>query len=185
MSTLHKYIITDPAYYSNKEQEFQLTLMRVIKKHKPEYICFRDKTSTNAKKLLRVFVECCKEEGVKAIINTYLQEAIQIKANGVHLTSKQFRDIPKAKKAGLFTVVSTHSIEEALHVKALGADAISFSPIFYTPKKAKPVGLEVLEACINETQMKVIALGGIITPEHVAQIAGTKAYAFASIRYFL
>ena len=60
----------------------------------------------------------------------------------------------------------------------------TFSPIFETPNKGLPVGLEVLESATSQVNIPVLALGGILTQEQVraCEIAG--AGGFASIRYF-
>ena len=70
--------------------------------------------------------------------------------------------------------------------KSLKCDTLTFSPIFQTPNKGEPKGiLKLQEAIDTYKDVNIIALGGIINDEQIKQIEKTKAYAFASIRYFI
>ncbi|MEJ5168255.1 MAG: thiamine phosphate synthase, partial [Arcobacteraceae bacterium] len=67
-----------------------------------------------------------------------------------------------------------------------GADAVTYSPVFDTPDKGKPIGLEALDMAKNEVAaIMIFALGGIVTKEQIDSIKQTKADGFASIRYFV
>jgi len=91
----------------------------------------------------------------------------------------------KAKKYNLYTVVSTHTMDEALLAKKLGADAITYSPIFNTPHKGKPKGIENLKSLVEAVDIPVIALGGIVDKTHVDKLLCVpNLFGFASIRYF-
>ncbi len=105
-------------------------------------------------------------------------------AYGVHLRSDQFDQIRFAKKSGLFTVISTHSIAEAKRAKKLGVDAVTYSPVFASPGKGEPKGIADLKYFIKAVKMDVIALGGIVGPQQIRQLAKLNLFGFASIRYF-
>jgi thiamine-phosphate pyrophosphorylase len=62
---------------------------------------------------------------------------------------------------------------------------VTYSPIFVTPNKGKAKGCEELFQVVQKVKIPVIALGGIISDEHIKQIELTGASGFASIRYFL
>ena len=81
-------------------------------------------------------------------------------------------------------VVSTHTLEEALKAGALGADMITFSPIFKTPNKGEPKGVAELKRVALSLHIPLIALGGILSEEQVALCQQHGAKGFASIRYF-
>ena len=105
---------------------------------------------------------------------------------GVHLTSTQFEDIKNAKELGLFVIISCHTFDDIKNAKENFADAVTFSPIFETPNKGAPKGIEILNEAVNKFEdIKIFALGGIIDENQVKQISKTKAYGFASIRYFV
>ncbi len=110
--------------------------------------------------------------------------AKRLKADGVHLRSDQFDQILTAKRAKLFTVISCHSIEEVKRAQKLGADAVTYSPIFATPGKGKPLGVERLKYLLKRVKIKVIALGGIVGEKQLEALERVRPYGFASIRYF-
>ena len=149
-------------------------------------IVYRDKSNPLYKTDAKLFIKEAKQFSFKKILlHTDIYLAQELQADGIHLTSKDIINTPQAKALNLFTIVSTHSIKEAQQAQALGADMITFSPIFDTPNKGKPIGLEPLIELINIVNIPVIALGGIITPYHIKQCQEARAIGFASIRYFL
>ena len=182
-----KYLITDPKYYTNDEKKFEEILINVLDKHQIKITCFRDKESSNFKELAKIFIKICKEKDIKKILlnGDYLL-AHKLNATGVHLTSTQFDDILKAKELGLYVIISCHTFEDIQKAIDYKADAVTYSPIFETPNKGLPKGIEVLKEAIDKyNNINIIALGGIINEKQIEQISKTKAYGFASIRYFV
>jgi len=183
---MQKYLITSSEFYTQSSDIFYKTLNEKLKKYKPEYALFRDKTAINYEELASVFTLTCKETGgVKSFIHQDISLAKALGADGVHLTSKQFLEIEKAKSKNLEVIISTHTHNEVLQAQKLGADAVTYSPIFASPDKGEPKGVDDLEELLGKCKIKVFALGGIVTDVHVEMIAKTKAYGFASIRYFV
>lgn len=184
---LKNYLITDPKYYSNDKELFKNNLTKVLKNHKINLACFRDKESSNFKELASIFVETCREFNIdKIILNGNYLLSYELKATGVHLTSTQFDKIKKAKELGLYVIISCHSLNDIQIALDNKADAVSFSPIFETPNKGEPKGIIALEEAINTFKdINIFALGGIINEKQIKQISETKAYGFASIRYFV
>lgn len=112
--------------------------------------------------------------------------AASLRAYGVHLQSSQLLEIPQAKALGLYTIVSTHSTEEALRAQTLGADAVTYSPIFYKKDKGAPKGIEALQKLVVKLEIDVFALGGIVDEAHIAQLQRVEGLkGFAAIRYFM
>ena len=182
-----KYLITDPKYYTNDEKKFEEILINVLDKHQIKITCFRDKESSNFKELAKIFIKICKEKDIKKILlnGDYLL-AHKLNATGVHLTSTQFDDILKAKELGLYVIISCHTFEDIQKAIDYKADEVTYSPIFETPNKGTPKGIEVLKEAIDKyNNINIIALGGIINEKQIEQISKTKAYGFASIRYFV
>lgn len=182
-----KYLITDPKYYTNNEKEFKKILINVLNKQEIDITCFRDKKSSNFQDLAKIFIKICKEKNIKKILlnGDYLL-AYELNASGVHLTSTQFDDILKAKELGLYVIISCHTFEDIQKAIDYKADAVTYSPIFETPNKGTPKGVETLKEVINKyPDINIIALGGIINNEQIEQISKTKAYGIASIRYFV
>lgn len=167
-----KYLITEP---NHQYESFQGA----------DFVCFRDKETKEFEAKAKKFIEQAQKEGIE---NIFLSEhyliAKKLGATGVHLTSRQYIFVPEAKRRGLKVIISCHTkaeIEEAIRKKV---DFITYSPIFETPNKGKPKGIEDLKKMVLRYNVKIIALGGIITPKQVKEVEETGAYGFASIRYF-
>lgn len=66
----------------------------------------------------------------------------------------------------------------------MGADYVTYSPIFVSPNKGKPKGVEDLQKLLEKTEIKVFALGGIVSHEQIDLVEESGVYGFASIRHF-
>lgn len=175
------YAITDPSTLNFN------TLKTDIKRfsRKADIIVYRDKLNANYMNDAKSFIdEAKKYRFQKILLHSNYNLAKSLYADGVHLKSTQFSDIAKAKELGLFVVVSTHTINEALQAQTLGADMITFSPIFFTPNKGKPKGLDALSKVSSLLDIPVIALGGVIAQKDIEQCKTNGAKGFASIRFF-
>jgi len=131
------------------------------------------------------FVETCKKlDSVKPFIHQNIDLAKELNAVGVHLTSTQFDEIAYAKELGLEVIISTHTHEEVLKAQGAGADAVTYSPIFASPGKGEPKGLNDLKEILCKCDIKVFALGGIVEDMQIKEVEKLGVYGFASIRYF-
>ncbi len=182
---MYSYLITDPKQYSQSLPEFSKKMKTALSRHQPSFALYRDKENSDYEQLAKVFIALCHDTSTKAMVHGKVELAFKLKAHGVHLTSQQFDEIQKAKKLNLFTVISCHSEEEVLKAEKLGADAVTFSPIFSTPDKGEPKGLAELQRMVDKISLPIIALGGITTPEQVKAVEKSGCYGFASIRYFI
>ena len=182
---MNKYLITSRQHYTDTPAVFRSILQESLKKHLPDFVLYRDKQNPHYNTQAEHFLDVCKNfYGLKSFLHQDYTFASKLGATGVHLTSQQFEDITSAKALGLEVIISTHTHEEVLHAEALGADYVTYSPIFATPNKGEPKGVEDLKKIVDMAQVKVIALGGIIKPEHIEYIKKSGAFGFASIRYF-
>ena len=182
---LQKYLITSREFYTDTPAVFRCILHEQFVKHLPSYALYRDKSNPNYHIQAQHFLEVCAQfEDIKAFIHSDVQLAFKLHAHGVHLTSTQFDEISKAKELGLKVIISTHKKEEVLKAQTLGADYVTYSPIFSTPNKGEPKGIEDLKEVLNLTDIKIFALGGIVEDTQIKSIAKTDSFGFASIRYF-
>ena len=176
------YAITDPSTLNLLNIELDI---KKFSDKKASMIVYRDKQSEICTYDVQKFLdEARKYNFNKIILHTDIALAKKLEVDGVHLSSKQFKEIEKAKNYGLFVVISTHSIEEAKEAEALGADMVTYSPIFETPGKGEPVGLSMLSKFTSSVDIPVIALGGILTDAQIEACQMSGASGFASIRYF-
>jgi thiamine-phosphate pyrophosphorylase len=173
------YAITDPSTLRFNTLENDL---RRFSKH-ADMIVYRDIQTSSYEKYASLFLSAAKGFK-KVLLHSDYQLAHNLGADGVHLKSTQIDKIQNAKRLDLFVVVSTHTKEEVLKAEALGSDMVTLSPIFYTPNKGLPLGLEKLSEIVSEVSIPVIALGGVLADEQIENCIESGATGFASIRYF-
>ncbi len=183
---MKSYLITDPAFYSAERTTFGRVLQNSLQKHRPDFALYRDKNSPDYAQMAELFLDVCSRfEETKPLLHGNVELAAELQAFGVHLTSQQAGEIEKAKGLGLFVVISCHSEEEILQAQQKGADAVTYSPVFSSPGKGEPKGLEDLNERVAKISLPIIALGGIITKAQIDTVEKCGSYGFASIRYFI
>ena len=126
-----------------------------------------------------------RQTETKLLVNDRADIALAAKADGVHLTENSLsaeivrRNFPKNFIIG----VSAHSLAKAEIARQQKADFATFSPIFASPNKDQPKGLEKLrEVCKKLRDFPVIALGGI-DENNFRDVLKTGASGFAAIRF--
>lgn len=126
-----------------------------------EYVQIREKDLSARELLALTEAAVSISASTKILVNGRCDVALAAGAHGVHLPAdavpptKWRQIVPPSFLIGM----SCHSIAET-HA-AEGADFIVFGPIFQTPDKGPPKGLQALEAVTRDTNMPVFALGGV------------------------
>jgi len=119
------------------------------------------------------------------IVNDHTDIALAADADGVHLGQD---DLPAQKAREILGKdrligISTHTIEQAVHAEASGADYIGFGPIFHTETKdaGSPKGITLLHQLRSRIHIPIVAIGGI-NLDNVQSVlaAGIDAVAVAS-----
>lgn len=111
----------------------------------------------------------------KILLNSRADVAFATGADGVHLpSSAPIETLPR-----LLIARSCHRVEEIL---ASRADFVTFGPVFHSPGKGAPLGLDGLRAACR-TGKPVFALGGV-TWENAAACMEAGADGVAGIRLF-
>lgn len=111
----------------------------------------------------------------KILVNTRADIALATHADGVHLPSSA----PEQTLPRLLVARSCHTL---LDIKKTRADFVTFGPIFETPGKGAPLGLDALRnAC--QLGKPVYALGGIDW-ENAAGCIQAGAAGIAGVRLF-
>ncbi|MEA3418407.1 MAG: thiamine phosphate synthase [Campylobacterota bacterium] len=175
------YAITDPSTLSF--ESLDKDLIRFAKK--ADMIVYRDKENSNyAINAERFLKQAGNYTFKKILLHGDIGLASRLGADGIHLTGSQTDEIRKAKSLGLFVVISCHTLGEAERAENMGADMVTFSPVFSTPNKGKPLGLSALNELQGIISLPIIALGGILTDEQIDACEAHGASGFASIRYF-
>jgi len=115
---------------------------------------------------------------VKFIMNDYIDIAMAVKADGVHLGQddmpiKEARRIVGNK---MIIGISTHNLSQAKKAQDNGADYIGFGPMFQTSTKnaGRPKGLRSLKNICSKITIPVVAIGGI-TCENISDVLNAGA----------
>lgn len=124
----------------------------------------REKTLSRA--ALRAFaadvVALSHRHGARVLINGDAALALDIGADGVHLTSAQLRTLAQ-RPACDWVAASCHTRAEVEAAARLGADFVVAGPVMPTPTHAgaPTLGWPGFAACIQDNAVPVYALGGM------------------------
>ena len=107
-------------------------------------------------------VQFCKPQNVKVIVNSDLKLAIEIKADGVHLTSSDLLKIKKIPKKFIVSA-SCHNQEEIDIAEKLCVNFLVLSAVKKTLShpEIKPIGWSKFEELVNKANTPIYALGGL------------------------
>ncbi len=184
------YLITDgeadTANFAEKKTKI-LALIKAAVRSNISFIQLREKKlpARFVFELAAESVKLTRQSRTKILINDRADIAAAAKADGVHLTSKSLsvETIRRVFLKDFIIGVSTHTLAEAENARQNGADFITFSPIFNTPGKGEPQGVEKLrEVCEKLEPFPVVALGGIDAANYKA-VLENGASGFAAIRF--
>ncbi|NOR23003.1 MAG: thiamine phosphate synthase [Desulforhopalus sp.] len=142
-------------------------------------IQYREKRASRS---YNIILEECKQirtltraAGVTFIVNDYVDVALLVDADGVHVGQDDLpvgevrRLLGRDKIVGL----STHSPQQAEDAVVAGADYLGVGPIFATKTKddvCDPVGFSYLEWVVENISLPFVAIGGI-KQHNIDQIA--------------
>ena len=109
--------------------------------------------------------DLCHKSKTLFIVNDYLDIAIAVEADGIHIGQEDLplpvvrKELPIDKVVGL----STTTLTQAQKAEAEGADYVAVGSIFSSPTKASAtvVGLEGLRQIRQAISIPVVAIGGI------------------------
>ncbi|MCF6201856.1 MAG: thiamine phosphate synthase [Hydrogenimonas sp.] len=181
-----RYAITDPKYYGTSANELKESVKRVLDSKEVDMICLRDKKSKNYEALAEAFLSLKPSfKDTLFLLHTELELARRLEADAIHLSSDMIGSVEAAARSGVRVIVSTHSLEEAKVCEAAGAYGVTYGPIFNTPGKGAPKGLEKLKEITGKISINIFALGGITGNEEIEAVERAGAAGFASIRYFV
>lgn len=132
----------------------------------PKGIILREKDlSESAYQVLAAQVmEICKAHDVPCILHSFVDAAIALHADAIHVPLPVLREMTAEEKAH-FTMLgaSCHSVEEAVEAEALNCTYITAGHIFETDCKKGLAGrgLTFLKSVCQTVSIPVYAIGGI------------------------
>lgn len=133
------------------------------------FIQYREKTKSGRNRYEECLQlkELCAKYGAAFIIDDFVDLALAVDADGVHIGQE---DLPPARVRELLGPekiigLSTHYPEQLQVANALGdiIDYVGAGPVYATQTKATavPVGLEYIKYVKGNAQMPFVAIGGI------------------------
>jgi thiamine-phosphate pyrophosphorylase len=123
------------------------------------------------------------DAGLLLIINDYLDVALAVEADGVHLGQD---DLPLAAARQLAPELiigrSTHSRAQALEAQEQGASYVNIGPLFPTGTKnhAKPLGIQAVRDIAPELHIPFTVMGGI-KRAHISELVEAGATRIAVV----
>jgi thiamine-phosphate pyrophosphorylase len=156
-------------------------LLRYIEVASADYIQIREK-DLSAKELLDVTQRAVAVSKAPILVNSRADVAAAAGAQGVHLPAgsiapRELRPIARV------IAVSCHTLDEVRAAEIEGADFVVFGPVFETPGKGAPVGLDALACAAAAVRIPVLALGGV-TDANANLCVSAGAAGIAGIRLF-
>ena len=156
-----------------------LSQIEKIAKASPAGIILREKdlSEENYRELAAQVMRICQAYHVPCILHTFIDTAIALDAEAIHLPLPILRSMSPQEKAH-FSVLgaSCHSTEDALEAQQLGCTYLTAGHIFATDCKrgVPPRGTAFLKQVCENAAIPVYAIGGI-SAENMQEVRGTGA----------
>jgi thiamine-phosphate pyrophosphorylase len=177
------YVILDRQFLAGRDE---LDVAGQIIEGGAKIIQLRDKKCTK-RELLPVaqeLKELCGRAGVLFMMNDYLDLAIAVDADGLHIGQDDLpltvvrRELPVDKIVGC----SVTTVTQALQAQNEGADYIAVGSLFptTTKKEITVVGVDMLKELKRTVSIPLVAIGGI-NQSNVAEVLAAGADAIAVI----
>lgn len=126
--------------------------------------------------------EITSRHNIVFIVNDYVDIAMAVNADGVHLGQEDMSVEAARRIIGkdMLIGISTHTLSQAIKAQGAGADYVGFGPMFHTMTKdaGKPRGITALRRIRNHVHIPIVAIGGI-TWDNVNKVLGAGADAAA------
>lgn len=122
----------------------------------------KDMSRDQLRSLAQQVVAMAHARGAKVLLNTDVEMALELGADGVQLSSPQLAEL-KQRPAIDWCGASCHNAEELKRAQALGCDFALLSPVLPTPSHpgAPHLGWEQFAAIAAGSSIPVFALGGL------------------------
>jgi len=154
--------ITDP---SRPPEGWLSASVDLVRSRRVSWIQFRAKALPHGARseAAATLADACRRHGVALMINTDLDIARTVGAQGLHLPAGAPRP-PSETLEGLVLSRACHSLEDVLEAQRDSFDMVTLSPIF--PPNSKhdkraPLGLEGLNRVCSKVEIAIVALGGL------------------------
>ena len=135
-------------------------------------------------RLVSAVIEAARPAGARVFVNDRVDVALAAGADGVHLPGQGLsiadaRAAAAAVRRTLAIGCSRHTPAAVLEAAAQGAELVQYGPIWATPGKGAPIGVDALAV---RCDARLVAVGGIDGPARARHAALAGADAVAVIR---
>lgn len=137
----------------------------------------KDMSESGYRDLAEKVIGICRAYSVPCILHSFVDAAIELGAEAIHMPLGLLREMPTEKKAKFRMIgTSCHSLAEALEAHRLGCGYITAGHVFNTDcKRGMPGrGLEFLRTVCAGVDIPVYAIGGI-AKENIADVRAAGA----------
>ena len=148
---------------------------------------YRNKVGDAALRLeqARGLARLCRSHRVPLIINDYLDLALEVGAEGLHIGAEDGSIAEARRRLGpdrILGVTCYQKIENALEAARVGANYVAFGGFFASPVKGGSGGapMSILGEAKRRTGLPVVAIGGI-TVDNAPQLVAAGADSVAVI----
>ena len=153
--------------------------IRKIAACQPKGIILREKDFSEEayKALAENVMQICKQNDVPCILHSFIDAALLLGAEQIHLPLHILRGMEEEKKKQFRSIgASCHSVAEAQEAARLGCTYITAGHVFVTDckKGLAPRGLAFLQEVVESVAIPVYAIGGIGS-ENAASVRKTGA----------
>ena len=144
--------------------------IRKIAACQPKGIILREKDFSEEayKALAENVMQICKQNDVPCILHSFIDAAILLGAEQIHLPLHILRGMEEEKKRQFRSIgASCHSVAEAQEAARLGCTYITAGHVFVTDckKGLAPRGLAFLQEVVESVAIPVYAIGGTWQPD--------------------
>ncbi|MGO4543462.1 thiamine phosphate synthase [Paenibacillus sp. 2TAB23] len=186
MKEFRLYAITGEQFHPGRSM---IEVMEEAIKGGVDIIQLRDKSGDKAviKEKARALRELTRKYGITFIVNDYIDIAMEVDADGIHLGQGDVPLLEAREMVGNKIIgISTHAIGEAILAEQQGADYIGVGPIYPTATKVDvvdPVTIAYVREVVKEVSIPFVAIGGIKlhNVDEVIQAGATRICAVSEI----
>ena len=109
-------------------------------------------------------LQICRQHKATLLLNTDINLAKTINADGLHLTSARLMACQsRPMDMDKWVCAACHNLEQLQHAAAINVDFVTLSPVLETTShpQAKPLGWQTFAELIAQVNLPVYALGGM------------------------
>ena len=145
----------------------------------------KDMSTRELLDLSRHAVALAYSSATKILVNSRADVALVAGADGVHLPAESISPLimRRVVPPGFLIGVSCHEVAELRRAELDAADFAFYGPVFATPGKGAPIGLNGLRAGVSAVKLPVYALGGV-NKKNAADCLAAGAAGVAAITWF-